>query len=930
MASSGGIMAVLGFTAPELMAVALAVGILAGAFITYKNNLEQARISAENFKKSQEDLNYVLGKGGEEAKKRADDIDKVILEYDTQTTKLKNIRKEMENMSAEDPRFGELANKLNDAKKALSDTEKELANLGVTAEEARGKINELNKSQEFSKQINESLSKLDLASKQQKELDTVNNLITSYDSWVNKKNKSKQEDEKLVAISATLESKLKDLGISYELNSKGLIANTDGVRGLVKAKVDLTNTSISSATKEMTIEKQRLSVMLTSIKTELEARKALASALAGSSSDFAKASAGERRANELITDPLGLKRDKSLDKTTSFLEGQAKQYEDAVNSFGKAIDEVASKTAGVPNLLSGVGDSKDTTSKSSSTATKTQITLMTALQKQLEANNYQLELQRKLTSELAEDDPKRIDSLKKEISLLAQRQQLTTKQADVLRAEKASIEAKIKSNSATMEEKKRLEEINTEIYALKLSWQDLNGEMKNAGKSIDDFYATAIEKAKKKTEELIKKSEDLVKTMKDKLKDAIDADINSIENERDAFIKAKEAEIEALENQKDAMSDMYDIQIDQAKTNLDNYNATVDKQEEINKLKEIENSILEENVEYAKALKELEDKRNNILNERNVRMLNKQGTAFEFISDPLALADVNKEIADLTEKHTETLGDLVNRKNEEVKDQAIKAEQSRLQAVIDRISKEKKANEDNYNNQIKLIQKSKQTEVDAYNARIESLKLFEESMLKAVDDSSILQFSKQSTLYSNLLTADQTYFKDKISGYKKMVDDINIELARIQAINAMAGGGGGGGGGSYNMQLPSGVSPTSPSSTNQNIQRPSSFTPSAPVVGNPVSGSWLKHHDGIESGLVGNLPMPKNWEQVELLAKGEAVINAPQMNNLANFVNSAIPKIAQNKTSSQSIFNFDKLVLPSVKDANSFVKELQRIRIINT
>jgi hypothetical protein len=89
-----------------------------------------------------------------------------------------------------------------------------------------------------------------------------------------------------------------------------------------------------------------------------------------------------------------------------------------------------------------------------------------------------------------------------------------------------------------------------------------------------------------------------------------------------------------------------------------------------------------------------------------------------------------------------------------------------------------------------------------------------------------------------------------------------------------------------------------------------------------------KYHDGIENGLVGGLPMPKSWEQVALLAKGEPVFNQPQMNNIASFVNSAIPKMQDTaKSVGDIIINGMSVTTPNAQD---FAKQLQRVRITNS
>lgn len=548
LVKEGGLLAGLGLSAGALGGIALAVGAVAVAILSVKSAMEEAKVATENYKKAQEDLNYVLGVGGEKSKQRAEDLEELVRQYEQLTMELTVARKKLAEDESDDT-SGRLTKNISNIQKQIAELGKKFKELGVTTSEAKSKIDELNQATEKSQKINESLSKLDIAEKQKKELDTVSNLASTYNELLEKKKRSKEEDEKLSSVSAVLASKLKDLGISYELNSEGIITNVSGVKTLISEKQKLTEVSVQSAVKEMTIEKERLNVMLSSIKTELEARKAYADAMAGMSFDFAKASSMENKKQNIMSDPLGLSRDTSLDKTTQFLQGQAEQYTNTSKAISDAIDSIATKTAGVPDLLSGVGDDKTSKSK------KETIALLTALEKQLEANNYQLELQRKLTSQLAEDDPKRIDSLEQEIALMAQRQKLVSAQADVLRKEKASIEAKIKSNKATMEEKKRLEEINTEIYSLKLSWQDLNGQMKTAGQTIKDF-------GKESKEAIAKANIEAVDELKEAIKSLIEQEYeDKINAEKDSLEIAKE-QLDIRLKQIDAEKDLADFMAD--------------------------------------------------------------------------------------------------------------------------------------------------------------------------------------------------------------------------------------------------------------------------------------------------------------------------------------------------------------------------------
>jgi hypothetical protein len=103
------------------------------------------------------------------------------------------------------------------------------------------------------------------------------------------------------------------------------------------------------------------------------------------------------------------------------------------------------------------------------------------------------------------------------------------------------------------------------------------------------------------------------------------------------------------------------------------------------------------------------------------------------------------------------------------------------------------------------------------------------------------------------------------------------------------------------------------------------YTPS-PTTGGisaPPSAGMVQYHDGIESGLVGGLPMPKNWEVVAKLAKGEGVFTAPQMNNISNYINNSTPN--SSGSSSNIVNNINvQATLSNGYDVDNMTKDLAR------
>lgn len=85
-----------------------------------------------------------------------------------------------------------------------------------------------------------------------------------------------------------------------------------------------------------------------------------------------------------------------------------------------------------------------------------------------------------------------------------------------------------------------------------------------------------------------------------------------------------------------------------------------------------------------------------------------------------------------------------------------------------------------------------------------------------------------------------------------------------------------------------------------------------------------KYHNGVENGLVGGLPIPKNFEQIAMLAKGEMVLNQPQLKNLSSFINGAIPKM-QSVDGANIVNNFNiSATLTNDYDTEQLTKTMAR------
>lgn len=98
---------------------------------------------------------------------------------------------------------------------------------------------------------------------------------------------------------------------------------------------------------------------------------------------------------------------------------------------------------------------------------------------------------------------------------------------------------------------------------------------------------------------------------------------------------------------------------------------------------------------------------------------------------------------------------------------------------------------------------------------------------------------------------------------------------------------------------------------------------------NSRTGTWT-YHDGIENGLVGDIPFDKNTEIIAKLAKGEAVLNPEQMSNMIRNMTNVISATPNYKSTSNSTYggqtiSIANVNLPSVKNGNDFMRDMRNI-----
>lgn len=759
----------------------------------------------------------------------------------------------------------------------------------------------------------------DATTASQQNMDTAHRLIESISDLNGVQNLNEQQQSRLHSVISELQKLYPTIFSNLDTEKDKVGALIEGYNALKKASIEA---DIARAKTEMNTAKSAYDkVMATTKLASGQGRTAQANARFGLGAvDFSKAVNANNNAEIKAT----------LDR-----------YYAANTTYNKAKDELSGYNKVtiedfIPTTTYAPDDNIIPDGKTKKTSTEYLSTLnlqYQTLENQVSLTTQAIKENQDILSNL-DTDKEKIEYLKKEVELNKQLQSNYASLAKAKRGEMSDIQSKLnalgmgvsidKEDNITIKNWKNinsLSEDNRKIADDLISkLQSLSSEVKGYGDSWSDANNKIISDNKEIAKIIKDDILDKFNKLKDSVLDSISKDIDKLESDMKDYKTLSDKDIKKLETDKQNALDALDIQQELAQTALDNYNDSIDKQEEVNKLKEIDAKISEENLSYQESLLELLNTQSDILNNKNVRQLNAEGTAFEFIADPQALQENADAIQDLTDEHTQTLADLATERNEEVKSQAIKAEQDRLQAEIDRISKEKKLLETSYNNQIDNLKTTQQATLDSYTNRIEALKTFQTSLKEKTDEGNAITKADQEKLFDDLLKSDNTYFTNKIAGYQSMVNSINAILGGIS------------GGSTVTARVATTVtqsnntlSPTSSSS--------SSSGSSTSVTGKANSGisqttvTVPKYHDGIELGLVGGANIPKDYETLAMLAKGEGVFTTPQLKNLSSFANTATSYI--NNTAKAT----GDLIIQSLQvtsnNATDFVKQLQAIRLAN-
>lgn len=537
--------AILGFSSAEAMTTAtttalnislntlkITMGVIGVALIAlsaiynaYEGAVQKAKEESEKFKYAQEELNKTLNAGDEGTKATADELEALSKRYDELTEKVSKLRAE----TIKDGKGANLSEykKASEDLKAVNDRFKEL---GTSAQEASKKIEQANRAIENTKrQSNVVTEAIDHARNR------INGLVESYDlldtAMLQLEEQGYVEQDVIDGISEKYGNFIDVTDLSAEAIKKFTVDKKNSIIAQIKSEIKLTEETI-----------QNVRVRIKALQLEVKAYQDLYKSQ--------QASGFEPTLSKDYVPSLGLS--KSLDAELNALEVKK-------NSLGNALLEIEN-----------VSSSKRDTDNDKSSSTKAEIDLLTALEKQLLANNHALNIQKSITSSLNEGSKERLDSIKKEIDLYKARQELVHQQANAVRGEIATIKAK---KALTDEDKKKLEELQSQVYSLGEEWWSLAGNIKSANQTIIDSNAKLAEEANKKLEETTKANIKSVEELRDVIRQMVE----------DGLKQQIELNKKAIEDGKEQL-DLKLKELEAEKELLDFTKSRADKEKDINKI----------------------------------------------------------------------------------------------------------------------------------------------------------------------------------------------------------------------------------------------------------------------------------------------------------------------------------------------------------
>ena len=340
-----------------------------------------------------------------------------------------------------------------------------------------------------------------------------------------------------------------------------------------------------------------------------------------------------------------------------------------------------------------------------------------------------------------------------------------------------------------------IEKIKNTIIKYNLELQDLLNPIKQLESQIDKLtkknqllneqYKNApIDEQRKILEEQIKIATDQYKAYEDIIK-LLPEQITNTEELADAImdyrIKQEQAnnavygfqdslrdlELQEAKNQVEgftsAINDMIKELKDEKKLKLESYDLAIEKiREEINALEEA-NDLEDERIkrlELQNELLGLREKRQNILNEKNVKIVRSADVGFEISSDPREIAKVNEDILKAEENLAKFERDV---------------ERNRLKQQLEE--------------RIRHQEELKRLAEESYDREIDALELHLENINKALQDNQPIQEGIIKTMQDSLKNIEGNKYTERLNALKAFISEYNTAMSSMKSVSSGGAGG---------------------------------------------------------------------------------------------------------------------------------------------
>ena len=347
-----------------------------------------------------------------------------------------------------------------------------------------------------------------------------------------------------------------------------------------------------------------------------------------------------------------------------------------------------------------------------------------------------------LSEAMTKNIDKQIDSLEKQIKAEEEALKAQTKEID---SQIKDLQNQIKAEENTLKSQEK--EIDSQIKGLQNQIKAEEQALKEQEKAIDNEI-DSLENEKKIHEEIKEDLESQLETL-EKQKDEIEQIISNYETVASLVEKTTQTEIDTLKEQQEEIKNYYDEQI----------NAL----QEIHDKKEEENTLAEKQLALQKALKELEDARNN----RSVRTYSSaQGWHYEV--DKEAVINAEKNVADAQKSLNEY-------NSEQEYKNSIKALEEERDANVAVYDDKIKAYEEYIKQWQDILEKEKNTENERLANELLGLEWREKIKDKDLEILSTFdkEFSSYNSKLKNLVDVEITSLEKSIEAKENEIKEID-------------------------------------------------------------------------------------------------------------------------------------------------------------